>query len=98
MTARIAKKAIEESQAEGYKVGLIRPITLWPYPFASFEKINPNAKGILCVEMSMGQMIDDVKIAANGRWKTSFYGRAGGMVPEPDEIKNEIIKIIKGES
>ncbi len=96
-TSRIVKTAIQECEKEGLKVGMIRPITLWPFPDAAFDKINPKCKGILCVEMSMGQMIDDVKIAANGRWKTHFYGRVGGMIPEPDAIKAAIEKIIRGE-
>lgn len=96
-TSRIVKNAIEECEKDGLKVGLIRPITLWPFPDKAFDEINPKCKGILCVEMSMGQMIDDVKIAANGRWKTYFYGRSGGMIPEPEAIKEEIIKIMRGE-
>ena len=96
-TSRIVNNAIEACEKEGIKVGYIRPITLWPYPEKAFDLINPACKGILCVEMSMGQMIDDVKIAANGRWDTYFYGRSGGMIPEPDDITNEIIKIAKGD-
>ena len=96
-TSRIVNNAIEECEKEGIKVGYIRPITLWPYPEKAFDSINPSCKGILCVEMSMGQMIDDVKIAANGRWATYFYGRSGGMIPEPSDIANEIRKIAKGD-
>jgi len=96
-TSRIVKSVLEECDKEGLKVGLIRPITLWPFPFEAFDKINPACKGILCTEMSLGQMIDDVKIGANGRWKTHFYGRTGGMVPQPDDIKAEIMKILRGE-
>ncbi len=96
-TSRIVKSAIMECEEEGLKVGLIRPITLWPYPDEAFDKIKKDCKGLLCVEMSLGQMIDDVKIAANGRWKSYFYGRTGGMIPEPEDIKNEIKKIIRGE-
>ena len=96
-TSRIVNNAIEECEKEGIKVGYIRPITLWPYPDKAFDSINSSCKGILCVEMSMGQMLDDVKIAANGRWDTYFYGRAGGMIPEPNDIANEIRKIAKGD-
>src|SRR5699024_9705295 len=66
-TARIAKTAIAKLEEERHKVGLIRPITLWPYPSDEFKKINPNCKGILTVEMNQGQMIDDVKIAVEGK-------------------------------
>ncbi len=96
-TSRVVKSAIAECEQEGLKVGYIRPVTLWPFPQAAFDEINPDCKGLLCVEMSTGQMIDDVKIAANGRWKTHFYGRTGGMIPQPEDIKNEIRKIIGGE-
>ncbi|MBE6038656.1 MAG: 3-methyl-2-oxobutanoate dehydrogenase subunit VorB [Anaerofustis stercorihominis] len=97
-TSRIVKSVLEECDKEGLKVGLIRPITLWPYPYEAFDKINPDCKGILCTEMSLGQMIDDVKIGANGRWQTYFYGRSGGMVPQPEDIKEEIMKILRGEA
>lgn len=97
-TSRIVRSALADCRAQGLKVGLLRPITLWPYPYEAFDKINPNCKGILCTEMSLGQMIDDVKIGANGRWNTYFYGRTGGMIPEPDAISKEIVKIIRGEA
>lgn len=96
-TARIAKTAIEKLEKEGYKVGLIRPITLWPYPSDEFSKINENCKGILTVEMNNGQMIDDVKIAVAGKFPVSFYGRTGGMIPTPDEIIENVKKIYGGE-
>ena len=90
-TSRIAKTAIAELESEGYKVGFIRPITLWPYPYDEFNKISDKCKGILTVEMNTGQMIDDVKIAVNGRFPVHFFGRTGGMIPTP----NQIIKMVK---
>lgn len=96
-TSRIAKAAIVKMQKEGMKVGIIRPITLWPYPYDEFKKINPNCKGILTVEMNSGQMIDDVKIAVEGKFPVSFYGRMGGMIPEPNAIIQEVKKIYGGE-
>lgn len=96
-TARIAKTAIDKLEKEGYKVGLIRPITLWPYPSDEFNKINPDCKGILTVEMNNGQMIDDVRIAVAGKFPVSFYGRTGGMIPTPDEIIESVKKIYGGE-
>lgn len=96
-TSRIAKNAIAKCAEEGIKVGLIRPITLWPFPDAVFDKISEKTKAILTVEMSTGQMIDDVKIAVNGRKPVYFYGRTGGMVPTPDAIAKEIEKIVGGD-
>ena len=78
-TARIAKSAIEHLRKEGHKVGLIRPITCWPYPYEAFKGINPNCKDILVCEMNQGQMTDDVKIAVEGRQKVHFFGRQGGV-------------------
>lgn len=95
-TSRIAKNAIDDLRKEGIKAGLIRPITLWPFPFEAFDKINPDCKGLLTIEMSMGQMIDDVKIAANGRWPVSFNGMAGGLVPTPASVIESVKEIIGG--
>ena len=96
-TSRVVKNAIAKCEEEGLKVGLIRPITLWPFPDEAFNKIGEKTKGILTVEMSTGQMIDDVKIAINGRKPVYFYGRTGGMVPTPNAIVDEIKKIAGGD-
>lgn len=96
-TSRIVKNAIAKCEEEGLKVGLIRPITLWPFPDEAFSKIGEKTKGILTVEMSTGQMIDDVKIAINGRKPVYFYGRTGGMVPTPNAVVDEIKKIAGGD-
>ncbi len=88
--ARIVRSAIEMLAEEGINVGMIRPITLWPYPEKAFDEIPENVKGILCCELSMGQMLDDVLIANNGRHKVGFFGRSGGMVPDPEEIVDAI--------
>lgn len=95
-TARVAKNAIELLEAEGIKAGLIRPITLWPFPHKAFRDIPKTAKAILTVEMSMGQMIDDVKIANEGRLPVHFYGRSGGMCPEPQAIADKVKDIMGG--
>jgi 2-oxoglutarate ferredoxin oxidoreductase subunit alpha len=95
-TARIAKTAITKLEKEGYKVGLIRPISLYPFPNEAYENINPNCKGVLSVEMSTGQMIDDVKLSLNGKLPTYFYGRCGGMIPGPDEIVDNVKEILGG--
>lgn len=93
-TARICKTAMAKAKEKGIKVGIIRPITLWPFPFEAFEKaLNGNAKKFLAVEMSMGQMVEDVKIAVNGRADVHFFGRTGGIVPTPNEILAEIEKL-----
>ncbi len=95
-TSRIVKNAIDDLKSEGIKVGLIRPITLWPFPEEAFDKINKDCRGLLTVEMSMGQMIDDVKISSNGRWPVHFTGRSGGMVPTPSAVIDKIKEIAGG--
>lgn len=96
-TSRICKNAIKMADKEGIKLGLIRPITLWPFPKEAFEKvIDKTDYGFLSVEMSAGQMVEDVRLAANGRANVSFYGRSGGMVPSPDEIVKKAKEIIAG--
>ncbi len=95
-TARIVKSAVETLREDGIKAGLIRPITVWPYPNEAFDKIPADAKAILTVEMSTGQMIDDVKIANRGRLPVHFYGRTGGMVPTPDEIIAKVKEVLGG--
>ena len=94
--SRVVKNVIKEAEKEGIKVGLIRPITLWPFPKKSFEKYAETPKGFLCVEMSMGQMIDDVKLALNGKNTVDFYGRTGGHVPSQKAILECVRKIAKG--
>lgn len=84
--ARICNKAKDLARAKGYKVGVIRPITLWPFPSAEIKQHAQHCKGLLCVEMSAGQMIDDVKLAVEGVAPVEFYGRIGGMVPSPEGV------------
>ena len=86
--ARICEKTMEIARAQGLKVGLLRPITLWPFPAKAIAEAAKNAKGILVVELSAGQMIDDVKLAVNCSVDTRHYGRMGGMIPTPDEVLN----------
>ncbi len=94
-TSRIAKTAMAKAKEQGLKVGIIRPITLWPFPFEAFEKALNGGKDkkFLCVEMSTGQMVEDVKLAVNGRASVEFFGRTGGIVPTPNEILNKIIEL-----
>jgi len=96
-TARICKTVIETLKKEGISVGLFRPITLFPYPYKQLYDAADKAKSVFCVEMSTGQMVDDVKIALEGTKPVDFYGRTGGIIPTPDEIIEQIRKIMKGE-
>jgi 2-oxoglutarate ferredoxin oxidoreductase subunit alpha len=94
-TSRICKNVIKMAKECNIKLGLIRPITLWPFPVEAFEKtINNTKHGYISVEMSMGQMVEDVKLSVNGRKPVHFYGRSGGMVPHPEEILNKVKEIV----
>ncbi len=90
--ARIARGAVIEGRREGMKLGLFRPISLWPFPYKALEKLAEKGKKFLVVEMNLGQMLDDVKIAIGNRAKISFYGRPGGGIPTPGEILKEVKK------
>lgn len=84
--ARIAEKAIELARAEGIKVGLFRPITLWPFPEKQIAQLAQGKKGVLVAEINAGQMVEDVRLAINGAVPVEHFGRLGGIVPEPEEI------------
>ncbi len=88
--ARIAQKAIEIAREEGIKVGLFRPITLWPFPSKQIVDMARTKKGVLVVEINAGQMVQDVRLAINGEVKVEQFGRLGGIVPEPEEIVNAL--------
>jgi 2-oxoglutarate ferredoxin oxidoreductase subunit alpha len=92
---RIAKTAIREARKQGVKVGLFRPITLYPFPEAEIERLSRRVKTILVVEMNAGQMLDDVRLYAKEQAPIHFYGRAGGAVPMPDEILEQIMSLSK---
>lgn len=93
--ARIVKTVIESARKEGIKVGLFRPITLWPFPYERLSQISKHVKNLLTVEMSYGQMVEDVKLAVNGKSNVEFYGRSAGVVPTPAEILDAIRKIVR---
>ena len=93
LAARICIKAMEAGRAKGYKIGLIRPQTLFPFPTEIYKKIAPKVKGILDVEMNMGQMLEDVKLSVEGKTRVEFFGRSGGMIPSPEEILEHFEKI-----
>jgi 2-oxoglutarate ferredoxin oxidoreductase subunit alpha len=98
IAARIAKNAIVEARKRGIKVGMIRPITLWPFPKDVLKAAAAKVKGFLSVELNMGQMVDDVKLAINCSKPVYFYGRTGGVLMTPDEILNKLTEIEKGEA
>ena len=84
--ARISQKAIELAREEGIKVGLLRPITLWPFPSKEVAAAAEGKKGVLSVEINAGQMVEDIRLAINGKVPVEHFGRLGGIVPDPDEI------------
>jgi 2-oxoglutarate ferredoxin oxidoreductase subunit alpha len=90
--ARICLKAIEEARAKGIKVGLIRPITLWPFPYEAIRNAAKTVKGILCVEINAGQMIEDVRLAVSDSVPVRHFGRMGGIVPNPQEVLDALNK------
>jgi len=94
---RIAQSAVKAAREEGIKVGLLRPISLYPYPFEAVGQLSRRVKSLLVVEMNGGQMLDDVRLAAEGRVPVSFYGRMGGIVPMPDEVLDAIRKVHAGQ-
>lgn len=93
-SARICQKAIELARKEGIKVGLLRPITLWPFPSKILKELSKQVKGILSVEMSAGQMIEDVKLAVECKLPVEHFGRFGGIIPTPSEVLDALKKQI----
>jgi 2-oxoglutarate ferredoxin oxidoreductase subunit alpha len=95
MSSRVARAVIITAREKGMKVGLLRPITLWPFPSEAVGELsrNPRVKAFIDVEMNFGQMIEDVKLAACGRKEVHFYGRTAGMVPEEDELLAKITEV-----
>lgn len=85
-SARICQKTVDLARAEGIKVGLLRPITLWPFPSKILNEYADKVKGMLTVELNAGQMVEDVRLAVNGKVPVEHYGRLGGIVPTPDEV------------
>lgn len=99
--ARISDKAREIAAEEGIKVGIIRPITLWPFPTEAIRKAAEGKKGILVVELNAGQMIEDVRLAVHDSLPVEHFGRLGGIIPSPDEVvaalkeKSSTVKFLK---
>ena len=97
IASRIAKNAVAQARKEGIKVGLIRPITLWPFPTKALRAAADRVKSFVSVELSMGQMIEDIKLATESLRPVSLCNRTGGMIPTPDEVLAAIYKAEKGE-
>jgi len=93
VAARIAKGAIKSVRANGLKVGMLRPITLWPFPSEIVKQLSANTKQFLVFEMNMGQMMEDIQLALEGRGDVTFYGRPGGVIPTPSEVARVITRI-----
>ncbi|ADU25820.1 3-methyl-2-oxobutanoate dehydrogenase subunit VorB [Ethanoligenens harbinense] len=96
-SARVAKSAVMAARAKGLNVGLLRPITLWPFPTDAFAEAAKTAKAFLSVEMNMGQMADDVRLAISCSRPVHFYGRTGGVIPTPAQVLAEIERILGGD-
>ena len=88
--ARIAKKVIAIAREQGIKVGLLRPITLWPFPYAKIGELGKKVKGILSLEINAGQMVEDIRLAVECSVPVKWYGRLGGIIPEPEEVLEQI--------
>jgi 2-oxoglutarate ferredoxin oxidoreductase subunit alpha len=94
LSARICQKAMDIARAKGIKAGLLRPISLFPYPYQRLEELAPQVKLILTAELNSGQMVEDVKLAVKGKVPVAFYGRLGGMIFTPEEIVQQLEKLI----
>ena len=90
---RVALSAVRAARAQGIKVGLLRPVTVSPFPHKVIDELVGRVRGFLVVEMNTGQMLGDVRLSVQGRAPVEFYGRPGGVVPFPDEILGEIMRI-----
>lgn len=95
LAARIAHRAVQMARAKGHRVGLVRPITLYPYPYDIIKSLAQRAKGVLVVEMNAGQMVEDVRLAVEGRVPVQFYGRMGGVIPSPDEVAHAVENLVE---
>jgi len=95
LVARIAQKAVELARAEGIRAGLLRPITLWPFPRRVLRTLADRVEAVLDVEMNAGQMVEDVRLSVDGRVPVSFYGRMGGIIPSPEEVLERLRTTIK---
>lgn len=95
-SARIARSVVDTAREQGIKAGLLRPITLWPFPKKQIQKVTETAKQLLVLEMSMGQMVEDVRLAVECAVPVEFYGRTGGVVPTPEEVLEKLYQMTGG--
>jgi 2-oxoglutarate ferredoxin oxidoreductase subunit alpha len=95
LSARICQKAMDIAREKGIKIGLFRPITLYPYPYKRLEELSAQVKMMLSVELNSGQMVEDVRLAVNGKVPVEFYGKMGGMMPTPEEIVYHLETLIQ---
>jgi 2-oxoglutarate ferredoxin oxidoreductase subunit alpha len=98
LVARICQKAASLAKEKGIKVGIFRPISLFPYPYDTLNKLADRVKGFLTVEMNAGQMVEDVRLAVNGKIPVDFMGKMGGIIPTPEEILKKLEEIYVGET
>ena len=96
IAARVAKNAVVAARKEGIKVGLIRPITLWPFPKKALQAAAEKVKGFISVELSMGQMIEDIRLYTESKKPVALCNRCGGMIVSPDEVLQSIKNAEKG--
>ena len=95
ITSRVLRSAVETARSQGQRVGLFRPITLWPFPSEALAKAASQVRQVLVVELSNGQMVEDVRLSLNGKVPVDFYGRSGGNVPSVEEIHTEVLARLK---
>jgi pyruvate/2-oxoacid:ferredoxin oxidoreductase alpha subunit len=96
IVARILRNSVDRARREGIAAGLFRPVTLWPFPTDALQALSAYAERFLVVEMSNGQMVEDVRLAVSGRRPVDFYGRAGGVVPTDEEIVGQLLALREG--
>lgn len=93
LAARICQRAVDTARTQGLNVGMLRPMTLYPFPYGILGELATGQKSILVVELNAGQMVEDVRLGVNGKVPVEFYGRAGGIIPTPDEVLSKIIEM-----
>ena len=93
LASRIAHRAVEMARSHGMNVGLVRPITLYPFPYKIIRDLAGRVKGMLVIEMNAGQMVEDVRLGVEGSVPVDFYGRMGGIIPTPDEVLKNVREV-----